>query len=170
MTLSSLMTLSRLLRGLLLAAAASGGAAAAEHEGSGTRGMLQARRPAREEAAAAWCRHLVSPCMHPALACLCSLCQALVGSRSARSVAFRGRHAPHRCLPLPPLPPLLQQVLRLDDGTVVQVEEFRGPPKASALPYLFTNRCVSVHCPGRKVRAGWWVGGWAPLWGLLCAR
>ena len=48
-------------------------------------------------------------------------------------------------------------MLRLEDGTVVQVEEFRGPPKASALPYIFHNAQVEVHCPGRTVR-GWVLG------------
>jgi glycine C-acetyltransferase len=30
-------------------------------------------------------------------------------------------------------------VVTLDDGTAVQVQEFRGPPRAAALPYLFSN-------------------------------
>jgi hypothetical protein len=58
----------------------------------------------------------------------------------------------HRCHPTLPRR-LLQQVLRLDDGTVVQVEEFVGPSKATALPHLFTNSRVEVSCPSQKVRA-----------------
>ncbi|KAI3429490.1 hypothetical protein D9Q98_005579 [Chlorella vulgaris] len=44
----------------------------------------------------------------------------------------------------------LLEVVRLDDGTVVQVQEFRGPSKAAALPHLFTNIRVEVHCPSHK--------------------
>ncbi|KAI7842677.1 hypothetical protein COHA_003608 [Chlorella ohadii] len=41
-----------------------------------------------------------------------------------------------------------QQVVRLDDGTVLQAQEFKGPPRLQALPYLFTDTRVEVHCPG----------------------
>lgn len=67
------------------------------------------------------------------------------------------------CAPSPPpgaapphssLRPAPQQVVTLDDGTAVQVQEFRGPPRAAALPYLFSNTRVDVHCPGHKVRCG----------------
>lgn len=58
------------------------------------------------------------------------------------------------CSPLPPSMDQTEQVVRLDDGTVIQVEEFRGPSRAAALlPYLFTNTAVDVACEGRKARS-----------------
>lgn len=35
-----------------------------------------------------------------------------------------------------------------------QAQEFKGPPRLQALPYLFTDTRVEVHCPGRTVRCG----------------
>jgi hypothetical protein len=51
----------------------------------------------------------------------------------------------------PPSGYLLQQVVRLDDGTVIQVEEFRGPSKLAALTHLFTHMHVDISCPNHKV-------------------
>lgn len=121
---------------------------------------------------------------------------------------FTARRLAPPLTPLAPCPgPLLpQQVVRLDDGTVVQVrggvpgrtlrrlsprapppaavipgsahapspgllccphclaqvEEFLGPPRTQALPYLFTDTRVDVHCPGHTVRPGS-----LPAWLLL---
>lgn len=60
---------------------------------------------------------------------------------------------PHR---LPSFPP--QQVLKLSDGTVLQIEQFSLSTKASALAHLFSSASVEVHCVGHAVR------------GLGCAR
>lgn len=37
---------------------------------------------------------------------------------------------------------------------IPQAQEFKGPPRLQALPYLFTDTRVEVHCPGRTVRRG----------------
>ncbi|PSC75010.1 Nuclear envelope integral membrane 1 isoform A [Micractinium conductrix] len=44
----------------------------------------------------------------------------------------------------------LLEVIRLTDGTMIQAEEFPGPPRLSALPLLFTNAAVEVTCPGQQ--------------------
>ncbi|KAL4427710.1 hypothetical protein ABPG75_001799 [Micractinium tetrahymenae] len=44
--------------------------------------------------------------------------------------------------------PGLLQVLKLSDGTVLQIEEFNLPPMVSALPHLFSSASVEVHCGG----------------------
>ena len=35
-----------------------------------------------------------------------------------------------------------------------QLEEFLGPDRLQALPFLFSDRKIQVHCPGHKVRSG----------------
>ncbi|KAL4444614.1 hypothetical protein ABPG77_002431 [Micractinium sp. CCAP 211/92] len=44
--------------------------------------------------------------------------------------------------------PGLLQVLKLSDGTVLQIEQFSLPTKASALAHLFSSASVEVHCVG----------------------
>ena len=54
----------------------------------------------------------------------------------------------------------MQGVIRLDDGTVIQLQEFRGPSKwAAATRHLFDSAAVAVDCPGLKVLRGGRAGG-----------
>jgi hypothetical protein len=101
--------------------------------------------------------HLVCVSGPPSMGC--PLAPARSRARRTRSLVT-AQPAPHahamarppHLLSWLPHPSPVQQVVRLDDGTVVQVQEFRGPPKAAALPHLFSNVRVEVHCPSHKVR------------------
>lgn len=62
-----------------------------------------------------------------------------------------------------------QAAIALEDGTTVQLQEFRGASKWAALQYLFSTAEVAVECPGVKVRrlhllwspyCCWWC--WCP--------
>ena len=44
-----------------------------------------------------------------------------------------------------------QGVVRLEDGTTLQLQEFRGTSKWAALQYVFSTAEVLVDCPGLKV-------------------
>lgn len=77
-------------------------------------------------------------------------CSACLHRRRVRQRQGLARHL--ATLRLPPRP--TQQVLKLSDGTVLQIEQFNLPPKVSALPHLFSSASVEVHCSGHAVRAG----------------
>ncbi|KAL4529975.1 hypothetical protein Ndes2437B_g08496 [Nannochloris sp. 'desiccata'] len=55
--------------------------------------------------------------------------------------------------PAPPstnLPAGLREILTLEDGTRIQVEEFPGVSKLAFLKHMFTSSTVHVRCPGYK--------------------
>lgn len=47
-------------------------------------------------------------------------------------------------------PHVLKAVIRLDDGTHLQVQEFPGHSKWAGLKHYFTAATVHVQCPGHK--------------------
>lgn len=45
----------------------------------------------------------------------------------------------------------LREVILLEDGTHIQIQQFSGPSKLAAPKHLFTTASVRVECPSMKV-------------------